>query len=70
MDAVEGEAVNPGVGIDADRRQAKPINAARNISAGLRHHAAEAGDGKHHQREIFRRAERQRPLGEAPARTE
>ncbi len=62
---VEGKAVNAGVGVDAHRRQPQADQRRQQrFQRVLAHHAAEAGDGEHHQGEILRRAEGQRPAGQ------
>ena len=65
MNAVEGKTINPGVGIHADGGQTEANQRRqKRLQRILRHHAAETGDGEHHQGKILGRTKRQRPLGQ------
>ncbi|MNM87125.1 hypothetical protein D3C81_992990 [compost metagenome] len=63
VDVIAGEAVHTAVGINADRRQKQPDQRGdEGLERAVAGHAAETDNRKHHQHEVFRRAEGNRPF--------
>ncbi|MNL02153.1 hypothetical protein D3C87_1226520 [compost metagenome] len=63
VDVVTGEAVNAAVGVDADARQEQADQRRdEGLQRSITGHTAETDNRKHHQHEVFRRAEGYRPF--------